>query len=167
MTESFRETEARIAVIQRRSPGYPAQLVTLMRLTVHLQKRLQDRYNATLRSHDLSFVTYNALMMIYGTENEQLRVSRLAAATGEKAANVTRICDDLVARQLIRRAPDPQDRRAVVLCLTARGRRLLETVSPKMWALLKGSYAPFSPAQLDTLEKLLRQQLGAMEQDTP
>lgn len=161
--ESFVATEARIATVARRTPGYPDQLVTLMRLTVHLQKRMQDRYNAALKAHRLNFVTYNALMMIYGSDDERLRVSQLAAATGEKATNVTRICDELVTKGLIRRTADVRDRRAVVLSLSARGRRLIEAVLPEMWILLEQFYAPFSQPQRDALEALLRRQLAALE----
>ena len=165
--ESFRSTEARIAAIKQRTPDYPDQLVTLMRMTVHLHKRMQDRYNAELKKHGLNFVTYNALMMIYGSDDEGLRVSQLASATGEKATNVTRICDELVGKGLIRRLADTADRRVVVLLLSARGRRLIEALLPEMWRLLEQFYAPFTPAQRDALEQLLRLQLATMEHCAP
>lgn len=164
--ESFVETEARIAAVKRRTADCPDQLVTLMRLTVHLQKRLQDRYNAALKAHGLNLTTYNALMMIYGSEDERLRVSQLAIATGEKATNITRICDELVNKRLIRRTPDTRDRRVVVLSLSARGRRLIETALPEVWSLLEQVYAPFSASQRDQLERLLRAQLAGMESST-
>lgn len=164
--EVFTATERRIAVVGSRLSGYPRQLVTLMRLTVHIQKRMQQDYNRALKRHGLNFVTYNALMMIYGSDEERLRVSELAATTGEKATNITRICDDLVDKGLIRRVADPRDRRAIVLLLSARGRRLIETVLPQMWGLLEQFYAPFTQPQRDALEQLLRAQLGALETQT-
>lgn len=165
--ETFSETERRIAVVKQRLADYPEQLVILIRLTIHLQKRMQDRYSIVLKPHGLNFATYNALMMVYGSEGERLRVSQLAAATGEKATNVTRICDELVRKRLIRRSQDPQDRRAVVLSLSARGRRLIEAVLPQAWHLLDAWYEPFGAGQRDTLERLLRRQLDAMEHGSP
>lgn len=161
--EPFGITEARIAAVAARMPGYPAQLVTLMRLTVHLHKRMQDRYNAALKPFGLNYVTYNALMMVYGGDEQRLRVSQLVAASGEKPANITRICDELVGKRLLRRAPDTVDRRAVVLALTAAGTRLIEQVLPQMWQLLDGFYAPFGARERKTLEGLLRAQLAALE----
>ena len=53
----------------------------------------------------------------------------LATALGVHASPVTRLCDRLVAKRLVHRATSTADRRAVELRLTARGRRLVDSVT--------------------------------------
>ncbi|MFP3580048.1 MarR family transcriptional regulator [Arthrobacter sp. SIMBA_036] len=52
----------------------------------------------------------------------------VAAELGVHASNATRICDRLVAADLLERREDPADRRYIWLELTAKGRALVESV---------------------------------------
>jgi DNA-binding MarR family transcriptional regulator len=52
-----------------------------------------------------------------------LRIGSLAAALGVSVPTASRTADALAARGLARRAPDPEDARAVRVCATPRGRR--------------------------------------------
>lgn len=55
-----------------------------------------------------------------------LRQARLSARTGIDQATLVGILNDLGERGLARRAPDPSDRRAHAVSVTAKGNRLLE-----------------------------------------
>lgn len=57
-----------------------------------------------------------------------LNLSAVAEGLGVNASNASRACDRLVGAGLLDRRPDERDRRSVVLRLTDRGQRLVDTV---------------------------------------
>ena len=58
--------------------------------------------------------------------NQHTNMNRLAEALGVVPSSASRLCDRLAATGLLRRAPDPRDRREVRLLLTPSARRLLD-----------------------------------------
>jgi len=163
-TDTFSAVEARIAITSRRSPNYPAQHATLIRLTRHVTKRSQDLSNLALKPYGLNMGAYNLLIALYGTEDNRLSASELADATSEKRTNVTRICDELVAKSLIERVPGVSDRRSVVVSLTKAGHKLIDTLMPDMQRLLHQVYSNLNTAEMKQLAALLRKQLVALDQ---
>jgi MarR family transcriptional repressor of emrRAB len=164
--ESFKAVERRIAVTRERLPDFPYRRAMLTRLIAHLHKRVQDSGNAALKSYQLNYVSYNTLMMMYGAEDYTINPSELSAATSEKPANCTRICDELEERGLIRRHAALDDRRKVVLTLTASGRKLVERLQPAMWDRLDALFAGFSDDELGQLTNQLKKTLANVEQSS-
>lgn len=164
MTDSFHEVEQRIAITRKRLRGYPHEQVMLARLVAHVQKRQTDLCNLALKAHDLNMVTYTALMMLYGSPNQTLTPSELSQATGEKPTNVTRVCDELLARGLIERSAGTEDRRKVVLRLSAVGEALVKQFQPGIWQALEQLYGGFDAEQTQALTALLRQVLVRLDQ---
>lgn len=68
----------------------------------------------------LSLSQYSLLLGLVG--REQARVQDLAADAGIAASTATRILDVLERRDVVRRTRSSEDRRAVTVALTARGR---------------------------------------------
>ncbi len=163
--DSFSEVERRIEVTRRRLRGYPQDQVRLARLITHVQKRQNELTNLVLKRHGLNYVTYTALMMMYGAEDQATTPSELSNATGEKPANITRICDELLEQGLIERYPSTEDRRRVVLSLTRRGERLVEQVQPELWQRLERSFGSLGSGETRQLTGLLRTVLAHMDQD--
>lgn len=159
MTDSFREVEQRVALTRKRLRGYPHEQVLLARLVTHVQKRQTDLCNAALKPHELNMVTYTALMMLYGSPEQTLTPSALSQATGEKPTNVTRVCDELLARGLIERSASTADRRQVVLRLSPAGEALIVALQPGIRQALQQLYGDFDAAQIAALTTLLRQVL--------
>jgi DNA-binding MarR family transcriptional regulator len=56
-------------------------------------------------------------------EGKGLRLTDIAERANMTKQSVGEIVDDLVARGYVKRIPDPDDRRAKLICLTARGER--------------------------------------------
>lgn len=162
--DSFSDVEQRIELTRRRLPGYPLEHARLARLITHIQKRQTELCNAVLKPYELSYVTYTALMMMYGSAEQTTTPSELSNATGEKPTNVTRICDELLHKGLIERYPSTSDRRRVVLRLTARGEQLVEQFQPKIWRILQQLYGELSPAELQLVTGLLRRPLAHLDQ---
>ncbi|HEX3363915.1 MarR family transcriptional regulator [Phenylobacterium sp.] len=80
----------------------------------------------------------------------------LGAATRMDKVTVSRAAIALVARGLMRRAPNPRDKRSHLLSLTAQGRALYDQVAPKALALEDTVLADFSAEEVDTLIAMLR-----------
>jgi MarR family transcriptional repressor of emrRAB len=150
----FGPTEKRLRRIQALVPGFPFEQMLLVRMTSHLQKTLRDRSNAALKRYELSDTHYLVLAILYGSVDETSTASELSEACNEKPANLTRVCDELVAKELIQRSPKPGDRRAVMISLSERGRALIQKILPEVSGAITAAYAGFTPAELGQLTAL-------------
>lgn len=73
-------------------------------------------------------------------------MSRLAEALDVVPSSASRLCDRLEATGLLRRVPDPRDRREVRLLLTPAAQRLLDELRESRRAALAGVLERMSPA---------------------
>lgn len=76
---------------------------------------------------EVSLPQYRALVVLASRGGQ--RPADLAQALGVDRSTATRMCDRLVRKRLITRRRDVVDRRAVVLDLSASGRRLVDRVT--------------------------------------
>jgi DNA-binding MarR family transcriptional regulator len=67
-------------------------------------------------------------VLTFISDNRQTNMSRLAEALDVVPSSASRLCDRLEAAGLLRRVPDPRDRREVRLMLTGSARRLLDQI---------------------------------------
>ena len=81
----------------------------------------------TEHESEVSLPQYRALVVL-GSRGPQ-RPADLAQALGVDPSTATRMCDRLVRKRLITRRRDVVDRRAVLLDLSASGRRLVDRVT--------------------------------------
>lgn len=163
MSRSFDATNKRLKNIHARIPDFPEDLMRLLRMTYHVQKRIKDLSNAALRKHDLVDASYMVLAVLYGSDNETSTASTLGEACMEKPANLTRVCNDLEAQGLISRGNRPGDRRCVMITLTDAGRQMAEKVMPEVWGATTHAYDGYTAAEIKTLETLLAKQLDNLE----
>jgi DNA-binding MarR family transcriptional regulator len=87
--------------------------------------------------------------------NGHTNMNRLAEALGVVPSSASRLCDRLEATGLLRRVPDPRDRREVRLMLTPAARRLLEELRERRRSALAGVLARMSPAGRQELVRSL------------
>jgi DNA-binding MarR family transcriptional regulator len=73
------------------------------------------------------------------------------------------VIDELEAKGLAERRPDPNDRRARAIFLTARGLQTLERVRALAGELQREFFAALSAEERDTLFGLLRKLAGSVE----
>lgn len=160
---SFDATNKRLQNIRGRIPAFPEDMMRLMRLTYHVQKRMKDLSNAALRKYDLVDASYMVLAVLYGSENETSTASALGEACMEKPANLTRVCNDLEAQGLVTRGNRPGDRRCVMISLTDAGRRLIEQVMPEVWQRTTRAYDGYTAEDIRLQEKLFLRQLDNLD----
>jgi DNA-binding MarR family transcriptional regulator len=79
--------------------------------------------------HDVTLPQYRALVVLASRGPQ--RPTELARALAVHPSTITRLCDRLVARRLVRRASSTQSRREVVITLTPSGRRLVDAVTAR------------------------------------
>jgi DNA-binding MarR family transcriptional regulator len=91
-----------------------------------LSRSLLDMEAPVLQAHGVSMWAYIVLSRL-GSEPVRGQ-SVLAESIGADKTRIIDVLDDLQDRGLIRREPDPADRRARLLALTPKGRRLRDQV---------------------------------------
>jgi DNA-binding MarR family transcriptional regulator len=117
-------------------------------LTAHVlkyagQRRLRD-LEAT--AGVMSFPQARVMMVMDGAE--RVRMGELSTKLGVTARNITTIVDGLEREGVLARVPDPDDRRAILLELTAKGREHIAAVHAA-----QGELAEWFFAALDTTER--------------
>jgi DNA-binding MarR family transcriptional regulator len=106
-----------------------------------------------LQSHDIEMWDYVVLASLErGPASTQ---SELAAASGRDKTRLIPILDRLEARGLLRRTPDPADRRNRVVALTTAGRELVGSCRAGIRAMEAEFLADLEPGERGTFVAVL------------
>ena len=95
-----------------------------------------------------------APLLWIGRMGEGVRQNALAERIGVEGASLVRVLDDLAAAGLISRAPDPTDRRANLLHLTAKGRALTVEVEREIEDLRERVLGQLDSADIEAAERV-------------
>ena len=118
-----------------------------------LRRRVIEAETPVLRGHDVEMWDYVVLSRLgRGPAPTQ---SRLAATVGRDRTRLIPILDRLEARGLVRRTPDPEDRRNNVVALTEAGRQLLAGCRASIRALEDDLLRDLAPAERAALLAML------------
>jgi DNA-binding MarR family transcriptional regulator len=109
-----------------------AERPDLAAMMVPLGRHLITAEMPVLRAHGLAMWAYVVLLAL-GDEPTRTQAA-LAQAIGADKTRIIGVLDDLAERGLIRRTPDPDDRRARLLAITAAGERLRDAVQADIQA---------------------------------
>lgn len=125
-----------------------------------LSKLLEQRVETVLRKHKLGLWTFDVLVALRrsGAPYRQSPTSLFSSLLLSSGAMTHRI-DRLESAGLVRRVPDPNDRRGVLVELTRRGIDLIDSVMPEHLEneeqALSGLSASDRKALADLLRKLI------------
>jgi len=128
-----------------------AGLGELLMRAARAQRR---RWRDVLAPWDLSPHQARALRVV--GEGDGVRVSALAEALRIAPRSATEVADGLEQRGLVERAPDPADRRAVVLRPTPEGIRVRAEVDAAHAADSRALFARLTPEDRTALARILR-----------
>lgn len=135
-------------------------LVTLLRTTDEVRRYL----SRLVEPEDITLQQYNVLRILRGAGKEGLPTLEVGRRMLEQQPGVTRLVDRLVAKELVDRERDEEDRRRVVCTINAKGLELLERVDGHMDCVERDVAAGLppdgAPELLDVLNGL-RAQLQA------
>jgi DNA-binding MarR family transcriptional regulator len=122
-------------------------------LLARATRRLLDAERPLLAVRDLSMWDYVVLSRLAAAPAEtQLS---LAQAIGYDKSRLIGLLDELEGAGLLTREPDPKDRRAKVISLTAAGRTRQERARRDIRAMERRLLAAVDAADVDLLRKLL------------
>jgi DNA-binding MarR family transcriptional regulator len=97
----------------------------------------------------------------------ELSPTQLMEATMLSSGGMTKRIDRLVGAGLVERAPDPGDRRGVLVRLTRRGKKTIDSALAAHLANEERLLRSFASADRATFERLLRTLLAELEQQAP
>jgi len=126
---------------------------TLAFVEVAAQRSLTEEH--LYGAYQLSRGRFEILMLLRRQRDRTLAPSVLAKFAGVSRATMTQFLDILERDELVRRKPDPKDRRASLVALTAKGEKLVNRVLPKHFQWLTRFVKILSSSERKELRRLL------------
>jgi MarR family transcriptional regulator, negative regulator of the multidrug operon emrRAB len=167
----FDKLEANLRALSTRMPDLPFNEILLCRLMLHMGREMATKFEQQIRPFGLAEADFRVLTTLFSQPEGAAHPSDLCARAGQSPANMSRISDALVSRNLITRVLSAQDRRRMVLRITEEGEELVRRLLPQMFVSLREMLADFSDAeQLQMISQLKRLHLNLQEahkQDVP
>ena len=91
---------------------------------IRAQQLVSTAIDRTLRPLDLTFARYEVLMLLGFSRRGALPTTKMAHRLMVHPTGVTKLIDKLEQQDLVRREPNPADRRGTLVRITPAGRRL-------------------------------------------
>ncbi len=139
----------------------PAPLATIGRVLVIAQV-LTKRVEAALADHQLTLGQFDILATLRRHPEQRLSPGKLLASVVLTSGGMTARLDKLAEMGLVARTADPNDRRGVVVALTAAGRRRIDAATATRFAEAADAVAGLPAAERAALEGLLKLWLGRL-----
>jgi MarR family transcriptional repressor of emrRAB len=156
----FDKLEASLEHLHGRMPDMPIHSVLLSRLLVHLGRGVAAMLEHQIRPFGLAEADFRVLVTLFSQPDGTAHPTDLCARTSQSPANMSRIGDALVERDLITRVSSMHDRRKMVLRITDPGEALVRQLLPTLFGPLRDMFKDFSEQeQAQLIEQLKR--LGA------
>ncbi len=148
---------------RRELPGLDPSALGLVGRVIVLAQHLERSVNAALAKHNLTLGQFDILATLrrHGAKGG-LTPKQLLGSVMLTSGGMTARLQKLETEELIRRLPDPNDRRGVVVELTAKGRKRIDAAAATRFAEAERSLPPVGDAERRTLEELLRAWLVAV-----
>ncbi|GAP67321.1 MarR family transcriptional regulator [Mizugakiibacter sediminis] len=158
--EALREGVRRV---NAKLPDLPAREVVLMRMLCLLGWEFTTNLDRRLRKHGLNDTDFRTLMVLFSSPDGMAHPSDLCHLVTLSRTNMTRIGDVLVARGLVTRTPSLEDRRRIVMRITAKGEALVRKLVPPLYPVLTALFADFGVREKRQLEALLLRLAAAFD----
>jgi DNA-binding MarR family transcriptional regulator len=160
--DSIEET---IVAWRRERPGLDLSGVALLARFERVARRLEDAQDAFFAALGLKPGWLEVLSALRRAgEPYRLTPTRLALDTLISTAGMTNRLDRLEQAALVRRLPDPGDRRGVLVELTADGRELVDSAIDAHRGLSKRLLGGLEEREREQLDRLLRKLLTPLDQ---
>jgi DNA-binding MarR family transcriptional regulator len=99
---------------------------------LYTASRINDGMASLLKPFDLTQPQYNILRILRGKNGEPCNCGEIKKVMVDKNPDVTRICDKLIAKELITRQFNQSNRREVLLTINKNGLSVLKKIDPIM-----------------------------------
>ncbi len=123
----------------------------------HLLRRAHQRHTAIFQNRigDAQLTPLQFAALVKLRDLGEVSQNLLGRLTAMDAATMQGVIKRLAARGLIERRPDPDDRRRLILSLSAEGCALVDTLVPRGETITGLTLEPLSPAEQRTFLSLL------------
>src|SRR3954447_25744858 len=135
-------------------PGLDRDVEAIVDRIYHLRKRFLRDLEETLSDHDLTWAEWKTLGSLMFDEDQCCSPGQLSSELELSSGAMTNRLDRLEQAGLVRRMPDPEDRRGVRVELTDAGR--------KAWTAATSAQAQREAGVASALSKKEQQQLNAL-----
>jgi MarR family transcriptional repressor of emrRAB len=146
-TAQFQMLEANLEHLSARVAGLPITGFLLCRLLQHLGRETAALLEQQIRPSGLAEAEFRVLTTLFSQPDGVAHPSDLCARAQQSPANMSRISDALVSRNLITRVLSAHDRRRMVLRMTEQGEELVRQMLPKLSAPVRTLLVEFSEAE--------------------
>ena len=160
----FDKMEANLRALSARVPDLPFTEILLCRLLLHMGREMAADFEQKIRPFGLAEAEFRVLTTLFSQPDGAAHPSDLCARAGQSPANMSRISDALVNRDLITRVLSAQDRRRMVLRITEQGEDLVRRILPYLFVPLRAMFADFPESEQRLLISQLKR-LSANLQD--
>lgn len=149
---------------QRELPGLDPSALGCVGRVIVLAQHLERSVSAALAAHNLTLGQFDILATLrrHGPRGG-LTPTNLLVGVMLSSGGMTGRLDKLEERGLITRKADPNDRRGVVVELTAKGRKVIEAAAATRFAEAEESLPPIGESDRKVLAKLLRKWLASFD----
>lgn len=152
------DRKGQAAPAQRAAPpatGAPYRITDYpMHYFAAIQRQNQLNLAASLREHGLTVPMWRALSAL--NQKDGQTIGEIAQLAVLDRSSLGRLLDDMAKDGLVEREPLPDDRRALVVKLSAAGRRKFETSLPLIRRHYRNVLNGVSPEEFETLMRVLR-----------
>lgn len=138
---------------------YPNLDPSACEVYLHLLRTGDDLFGAKsafLSQRGISQGRFTVLLFLDRAEGPGYTPAELAEESGVTRATMTGLIDTLEKDGLVVRKADPEDRRAIQVCLTPQGRELIRKILPDYFNLVSSIIAPLNETERKQLVALLQ-----------
>ena len=136
----YQKLEANLDRLRGRVLDLPISSILLSRLLMHLGRGMASMLENEIRPFGLTEAEFRVLTTLFSQPEGIAHPSDLCSKTSQSPANMSRISDALVSRDLITRGASLHDRRKMVLRTTEQGEELVRRLLPRLYAPLRDMF---------------------------
>ncbi|MEZ5973503.1 MAG: MarR family transcriptional regulator [Planctomycetota bacterium] len=122
---------------------------------IRAHDRLLAGFHELFRGSGLTQAQFNVLRILRGAENQRASCQYIGQNLISAVPDVTRLVDRMLAAGLVSRERDKVDRRVVLVLLTEKGRRLVDSLDEPVDALHRRQFETLDPKDLVALHDIL------------
>ena len=123
---------------------------------VRTQSQKIREVSSFLAQHDLTVSQYNALRILRGAGKDGLRCGVISERMLTQVPDITRIVDRLATDGYVTREHSAEDRRVILIRISAKGLELLDGIEHPLLELHAAQFANLTKSEVKELGRLLR-----------
>jgi DNA-binding MarR family transcriptional regulator len=160
------EVDRLVAAWQRERPDLDSSPMEVLSRVTRLARHLDLARRTAFAEHDLESGEFDVLTALRRAGAPyQLSPGRLLRETMVTSGTMTNRVDRLETKRLVRRMPDPGDKRGVLVCLTDEGLRRVDAALEGLLAQERVLLEELTSSQRESLAAMLRMVVAPFDSD--